>query len=87
MGRLHYEMPWPKYDAQRSEAWLKRALGANPANERGRVSLAELYLRERRPEQARALLDEAIARAPGAYDAPEERRWQSRARELLARSP
>ena len=87
LGRLYFVMPWPKYDAVKSEALLRKALSVNPANVRSRVYLAELYRRERRPEEASALLEETVARAPGAYDAPDERRWLQRAKELLAGAP
>jgi len=84
-GRFWYELPWPKYDAGRSEERLRAALKMNPANVRALVYLAEIFRKEDRPGEARALLEEAVAREPGAYDRPEEKRWQERARELLAR--
>ncbi len=83
-GRYFYELPWPKYDGRRSEVWLYKALGKNPKNVRARVYLAELYLKEDHPPEARRQLERALAHEPGAYDAPEERRYQARARELLA---
>ncbi len=83
-GRFWYELPWPKYDAKRSEERLRQALAMNPKNVRAQVYLAELFFKEGKPAEARALLDAAAAQAPGAYDAPEERRWQARARVLLA---
>lgn len=82
-GRFWYELPWPKYDAKKSEARLREALALNPKNVRAQVYLAELFFKEGRSEQARALLAAAAAQVPGAYDAPEERRWQARARVLL----
>jgi tetratricopeptide (TPR) repeat protein len=82
-GRFWYELPWPKYDARKSEKALRRAIEVNPANVRARVYLAELYVKEHKPSQARSLLLEAVAADPGAYDGPEERRMQARARELL----
>ncbi len=86
-GRFYYELPWPKYDAARSEQRLRGALGMNPRNVRALVYLAELYRKEGRQEEAQRFLESAIARPPGAYDAPEERRWQARARALLAQKP
>jgi tetratricopeptide (TPR) repeat protein len=86
-GRFYYELPWPKYDARRSEERLRAALKLNPANVRARVYLAELFRKEDKPAEARALLEEALAREPGVYDRAEERRWQERARELLAAKP
>jgi tetratricopeptide (TPR) repeat protein len=83
-GRFWYELPWPKYSASRSRASLEAALKRNPDNVRAHVYLAELYLKESQPELARAELQKAVAKAPGRYDAPEERRWQEVARRLLA---
>jgi len=83
-GRFYYELPWPKYDAEKSELHLRRALRLNARNVRALVYLAELYLKEDHPREARAMLERAVAHEPGAYDAPEERRWQARARELLS---
>jgi hypothetical protein len=84
-GRFWYELPWPKYDARRSEEALRKALRVNVANARARVYLAELYVKEGKRGPARELLHEVIAATPGAYDPPEERRMQARARELLAK--
>jgi tetratricopeptide (TPR) repeat protein len=83
-GRFYYKLPWPKYDARKSEQNLQKAIKINPANVRGRIFLAELYQKEGHPKEARKLLEEAIAHPPGAYDLPEERRSQKQARELLA---
>lgn len=83
-GRFWYELPWPKYDAGKSEARLRQALALNPKNVRAQVYLAELFSKEGKREEARALLEAAAAQVPGAYDAPEERRWEARARVLLA---
>jgi len=83
-GRFYQKLPWPKYDPKKSEQNLRKALQANPANVRARTYLAELYQHEGHPKEARKLLEEALAREPGSYDAPEERRSIKRARELLA---
>jgi tetratricopeptide (TPR) repeat protein len=83
-GRFYFKLPWPKYDARKSESFLRKAIKVNPDNVRARVYLAELYLKESHPKEARKLLEEAIAHEPGRYDGPEERRYQTRARELLA---
>ncbi|MFL5302401.1 MAG: tetratricopeptide repeat protein [Anaeromyxobacteraceae bacterium] len=83
-GRFYYKLPWPKYDAKKSESSLRKAIKTNPDNVRARVYLAELYQKENHPKEARKLLEEAIAHEPGRYDAPEERRYQQRAKELLA---
>ncbi len=83
-GRFYYKLPWPKYDAGKSESNLRKSLRVNPDNVRGRVYLAELYLKEDHPKEARKLLEEAAAHEPGSYDPPEERRYQKRARDLIA---
>jgi tetratricopeptide (TPR) repeat protein len=83
-GRFYYKLPWPKYDAKKSESYLRKAIKMNPDNVRARVYLAELYQKENHPKEARKLLEEATAHDPGRYDAPEERRYQQRAKELLA---
>jgi tetratricopeptide (TPR) repeat protein len=83
-GRFYYELPWPKYDARKSERALLAALDRNPDNVRARVYLADLYRKEHHDEPARDQLEKAAAGAPGRYDEPEERRWQAVARERLA---
>ncbi|HEY7726288.1 MAG TPA: hypothetical protein VH880_13205 [Anaeromyxobacteraceae bacterium] len=83
-GRFWYELPWPKYDAEASERALRRSLRFNPMNQRSRVYLAELFLKEDHPREARALLEAAVAQPVGAYDPPEERRMLARAKEILA---
>jgi len=83
-GRFYFKLPWPKYDSHKSESNLRRAIKMNPDNVRARVYLAELYLKEDHPKEARKLLEEATDHPPGRYDGPEERRYQGRAKELLA---
>lgn len=84
-GRYYFKLPWPKYNARKSEQMLRKALRVNPDNVRARVFLAELYEKEGHPKEARKLLQEAIAHQPGSYDPPEERRAQRLARDVLAR--
>ena len=86
-GRFWYELPWPKYSARRSRESLEAALKRNPDNVRAHVYLAELYLKEDRPDVWQIELQKATAGAPGRYDAPEERRWQAQARRMLAAGP
>ncbi|WP_242333878.1 MULTISPECIES: tetratricopeptide repeat protein [Anaeromyxobacter] len=83
-GRFWYELPWPKYDARKSERALKDALGRNPDNVRARVYLADTYRKQGRKREAREQLEKAAADAPGRYDEAEERRWQGIARRKLA---
>ncbi len=83
-GRYWYELPWPKYDGEKSELSLRKALRNAPYNLRAKVYLAELYVKEDHPVEARKLLDAVLAATPGAYDSPEERRAQGMARAVLA---
>lgn len=84
-GRFYFKLPWPKYDAGKSERHLLAALKLNPENVRARVYLADLYLKEDHRNEARAQLEKAVAHAPGGYDAPEERRMLQVARDALKR--
>jgi tetratricopeptide (TPR) repeat protein len=84
-GRFWFKLPWPKYDAEKSERALLAALNKNPDNVRARVYLADLYRKEDHDKQARQQLEKAIAKEPGRYDAPEERRWQKVARQMLGK--
>jgi tetratricopeptide (TPR) repeat protein len=82
-GRFWFKLPWPKYDAEKSERALLAALRQNPDNVRARVYLADLYRKEGHRPEARAQLEKAVAEEPGRYDAPEERRSQAIARSML----
>lgn len=86
-GRFWFELPWPKYSAKRSEEALRKALRVNPASARARVYLAELFIKEDKIEQARNVLNDVITSESAAYDPPEVRRMQARARQLLERLP
>ncbi len=86
-GRFYYELPWPKYDAELSQRHLLNAIRINPNDVRARLYLAELYIKEDHPKEARARLQKILGRTPGAYDAPEERRMQERARAVLKQLP
>jgi tetratricopeptide (TPR) repeat protein len=83
-GRFWYELPWPKYSAKRSRAALEKALQMNPDNVRAHVYLGELLAKEDRTGEAEAEYRAALAKPPGRYDPPEERRWQEEAKRLLA---
>lgn len=82
-GRLWFKLPWPKYDGAKSERALLAALRLNPDNVRARVYLADLYRKEGHDREADEQLRRALAAPPGRYDAPEERRWQRVAQEML----
>jgi tetratricopeptide (TPR) repeat protein len=84
-GRFWFKLPWPKYDGKKSERALLAALKKNPDNVRARVYLAELYRKEGHKDAAKDQLAKAVSGEPGRYDAPEERRWQRVAREMLGK--
>jgi hypothetical protein len=83
-GRFYFELPWPKYDARKSERALLAALERNPDNVRAHVYLADLYRKEGKRGPEHDQLEKAVANPPGRYDEPEERRWQDVARQRLA---
>jgi tetratricopeptide (TPR) repeat protein len=82
-GRFYYKLPWPKHDAKRSRQALEAALERNPDNVRAHVYLGDLHEDAGRKDAARAAWEAALAKPPGQYDAPEERRWQAVARRSL----
>jgi tetratricopeptide (TPR) repeat protein len=82
-GRFFYVMPWPKYDAKKSESHFNKAIEMNPNNVRAHVWLAELYHEEDEDEVATALLKQALA-IPINYDPPDQRRYRARAKVLLS---
>jgi tetratricopeptide (TPR) repeat protein len=84
-GRFWFKLPWPKYDARKSERALQKALEKNPDNVRAHVYLADLYRKEGHEDRARGELEKALAHEPGRYDAPEERRMQAVARAQLGK--
>jgi tetratricopeptide (TPR) repeat protein len=83
-GRFYYKLPWPKHDAKKSRQALEAALARNPDNVRAHVYLGDLHEDAGRKDAARAAWEAALSKAPGQYDAPEERRWQEVARRSLA---
>jgi tetratricopeptide (TPR) repeat protein len=82
-GKFYYELPWPKHDAKRSETFLRQAIALNGENVRAHLYLGDLLLDEGRTEEARAAYQRAVAIVPGAFDPPEQRRWQAVARQAL----
>lgn len=84
-GRFFAKLPWPKRDRGEAERRLRRALEINPYSLRARVYLAGVYLDDDRPADAKRLLDEVSAAAPGRYDPPEERRAKGMGADLIPR--
>lgn len=83
MGRYWYKLPWPKRDSKKSVRYLKEAVEAAPFSIRGRVYLAESYLKGGDKEPAEAELREALKMQPDPTREIDAARWQKRAGELL----
>ncbi len=83
MGRYWYKLPWPKRDIKKSVHYLKEAAEAAPFSIRGRVYLAESYLKGGDKEPAQAELREALEMQPDLTREIDAARWQKRAGELL----
>jgi tetratricopeptide (TPR) repeat protein len=83
MGRYWYKLPWPKRDLKKSILYLKEAAESAPYSMRGRVYLAESYLKGDERELARAELRKAQEMQPDLTREIDAARWQKRAGELL----
>lgn len=83
MGRYWYKLPWPKRDIKKSLQYLKEAAEAAPFSVRGRVYLAESYLKGGDEEAARSELITALEIQPDLTREVDAARWQKRAGELL----
>lgn len=83
MGRYWYKLPWPKRDLEKSIHYLKEAAEAAPYSMRGRVYLAEAYLKGDKRELAQAELRKAQETQPDLTREIDAARWQKRAAELL----
>ncbi len=83
MGRYWYKLPWPKRDLKKSIRYLKEAAEAAPYSMRGRVYLAESYLKGDEKEVARVELRKAQEAQPDLTREVDAARWQKRAGELL----
>lgn len=86
LGRYWAQLPWPKRDRRKAVQNLRSALQRHPASLRARLYLAEVLRGEKgaQRQEALGLVEEILAATPGAYDAPEERLIQRRARALKA---
>ena len=83
MGRYWYKLPWPKRDIEKSVRYLKEAVEAAPFSIRGRVYLAESYLKGEDNGLAQAELRKALEMQPDLSREIDAARWQKRAGELL----
>jgi tetratricopeptide (TPR) repeat protein len=82
IGRMYYEMPWPKRDLPESVKWLKEAMRVNPANVRGMVFLAESYLAMDQPKEAKKWVDKLLDEPPPGKDPFEEKKARKDAEPL-----
>jgi tetratricopeptide (TPR) repeat protein len=82
-GGYYMAVPWPKRDLKKAAEYFDKALAINPNNLRTRVLMAQLELRNDRPEAAKRLLEEVLAATPGKYDPPEEKRAKVLAGETM----
>lgn len=83
MGRYWYKLPWPKRDLKKSILYLKEAAEAAPYSKRGRVYLAESYLKGDDRGLAQAELRAAVEMQPDPSREIDAARWQKRAGEIL----
>jgi tetratricopeptide (TPR) repeat protein len=83
MGRYWYKLPWPKRDIEKSVRYLKEAVEATPFSIRGRVYLAESYLKGEDNGLAQAELRKALEMQPDLSREIDAARWQKRAGEIL----
>lgn len=85
LGRWYAKVPGMfGGDKTRAEQHLRRALAGKPDSIITLVFLAEVLIDRDRKDEARTLLQTAVATAPDPDSAPEDRRFKSRASELLA---
>jgi tetratricopeptide (TPR) repeat protein len=83
MGRYWYKLPWPKRDIKKSVQYLKEAVEAASFSMRGRVYLAESYLKGGDKKLAQAELRKALEMQPDLAREVDAARWKKRAGELL----
>ncbi len=85
IGRYWYSLPWPKRDVTKSIAYLDESIRVAPQSVRGRVYLAESYLKAGKREEARAALEAALRAVPDTSIEYDAARWKERAGELLSK--
>ncbi|KPJ58465.1 MAG: hypothetical protein AMJ42_03225 [Deltaproteobacteria bacterium DG_8] len=83
IGRYWYRLPWPKRDIKKSISYLEEAVTSAPNNIRGRVYLAESYLKDGKKELAREQIQKALEIVPDLNHEVDAQRWKERAKELL----
>lgn len=85
MGRYFYKLPWPKRDVRKSIEYLKEAVRIATWNCRGRVYLAESYLKDGERTLARDELMRAISEESNPKREIDQSRWKEIARMILKR--
>ena len=83
MGRYWYKLPWPKRNINKSIQYLKESVEAAPSSIRGRVYLAESYLKGGDKGLAQAELLKALEIQPDLERDIDAARWKKRAGEIL----
>lgn len=81
-GRYYYELPWPKYDGDKSLEWYKKAVAKFPKSARLHLYTAETLLKEGKAKEANEENAACLSVSPGTYDAPDERRMHGLAEKL-----
>ena len=56
-GRYYFKLPWPMYSFEKSEKYFLDGLKIAPRGPRGAYYLAELYVKEKKYDKAREVLD------------------------------
>jgi len=83
IGRYWYRLPWPKRDIKKSISYLEEAVTSAPNNIRGRVYLAESYLKAKEKELAKEQLQKALEIVPDLEHEVDYQKWKERAGVLL----
>ena len=83
MGRYWYKLPWPKRDIDKSIEYLKESVAAAPLSNRGRVYLAESYLKGGEKGLAQKELLKAVEIQPDPEREVDAARWKKMAGEML----
>lgn len=83
MGRYWYKLPWPRRDIDKSIEYLKESVAAAPLSIRGRVYLAESYVKGGHKSLAQEELRKAIEIQPDPEREIDAARWKKRAGDML----
>ncbi|MFL5344613.1 MAG: tetratricopeptide repeat protein [Hyalangium sp.] len=83
-GRYHYELPWPKRDLAESVKLYEKAIEKFPGNLRAYLYLAETLLADDKAQKAKEAIQK-VKQGSVAYDPPEGRRVQERAKAVEAK--